>query len=346
MADVKASIHVRTRGAGSLQTRAVNDLVVDNELTTTVVDNEGTDRATAVRESVTDALEQAALRDDRQALFDVSGLGHGDDAGVVTEVQDAVGLIDGAEHGLHHDGGRGVGDEAGLLLQLAGEEVNAQVAVLASLRRHRDTDHLAGTALQDEDVADADEVARDRDGLAGRATVARLDDADLLADAIAVARRAAPLTHHGLLAVVVVLVVEGMQDVVSGTLHAAAERVVVALVVVVTHLASWGGVADGGGFGDLDFGRGGVAGAGGLVGPIVRDVDGLGLVALGRGYGLRLAVVRDVDFVGGRGPTTVLSLSEVKLVLEGLVVDRCLGVVGVAEEESMLSNTRESRVNI
>lgn len=144
----------------------MDDLVVDNELTATVVDDKSTDAATALRVGIADATEEVALRDDLETLADITRLGHGDNGVVVVEVQDAVGLVDRAEHGLDNDGGRGVGDEARLLLQLAGEEVDTEVAVLAGLGGDRDTDDLAGTTLQDEDVANADEVAGDGDILA------------------------------------------------------------------------------------------------------------------------------------------------------------------------------------
>lgn len=339
----------------NLQTRAVDDLEVDDELTATVVDDKGADGATAVGKGITDALEQVALGDDGQTLLDIAGLGHGDELAVVTEVEDAVGLVDGAQHGLDNDGGRGVGDEAGLLLQLAGEQVHTEVAVLAGLGRHGDPDDLAGTALQDQDVANADEVAGDRDGLAGDTAAAGLDDADVLADAVAEAGRAALVGDDDLLAVVVV---EGVHDAVGGALNATAEGVVLAFVVVVAHLA-WC-VTDSG----LDFGRGGVVarsrrlggfdlervavalveGLGlGLVGAVVRDVDGLsrGVLVV---YGFLVAtVVGDVELGVGRGPATVISLGDVELVLDGLVVDLTVLeanrglVVGVAEREKDVS---------
>ena len=102
----------------NLQTGAVDDLVVDDELAATVVDDEGTDGTTAVSEGIADALEEVALGDDGETLLDIAGLGHGDETVVITEVQDAVGLEDGAEHGLDNHGGRGIGDEAGLSCSL------------------------------------------------------------------------------------------------------------------------------------------------------------------------------------------------------------------------------------
>jgi len=50
-------------------------------------------------------------------------------------------------------------------VQLLGEEVNTEVAVLASLSRGGDADDLARAALQDQQVADPDVVAGDGDGV-------------------------------------------------------------------------------------------------------------------------------------------------------------------------------------
>lgn len=212
----------------------MDDLVVDDELTATVVDDKGADGTTAVGEGLGDALVKATLGDNLEALLDITGLGHGNETVVITDVQDAVGLEDGAEHGLHHDGGRGVGDEAGLLLQLAGEEVDTEVAVLAGLGGDRDTDDLARTALEDQDVANADEVAGDRDVLAGGGTaVAGLNNADVgggRSDLFMVVstsvRRSVRVGGVG----------EGVGDAVDSAANATAERVVFTFVVVVTHL--------------------------------------------------------------------------------------------------------------
>ena len=152
--------------------------------------------------------------------------------------------------------------------------------MLASLGGDRDADHLARAALKDQDVTDADKVAGDSDGLAGGPTVAGLDDANVLAN-----YRAGSVNRG------IIMAVERVQDAVSSTLHAAAEGVILTFVVVVTHLASFGDVADDG-FRDLNLGlRGGASGslkldlatsvvfssvrAGGLglVGAVVRVVD-------------------------------------------------------------------------
>lgn len=213
----------------------MDDLVVDDELTTTIVDDEGTDGTTATSKGITDALVEVALGDHTDTLLDITALGHGDEAVIITEVQDAVGLEDGAEHGLDNHRRRGVGDKARLLLQLAGEEVDTEVTVLASLGGDRDADDLARAALKDQDVPDTDEVARDGHGLARGAAVAGLDDADVCTGGSDLAVR-----------LLMLRVGEGVHDTVGSALDATAEGVVLAFVVVVTHFASRGGVTGSG----------------------------------------------------------------------------------------------------
>lgn len=231
--------------------------------------------------------------------------------------------------------------------------------MLASLGRDGDTDHLAGTALEDEDVTNADEVAGNGDGL-GVAAATWLNNADILAEAIPVAGRAS-LGDDDLLFVV------GVHDALGNTLHTTAEGVVVTLVVVVTHLASRGfflhgrldgsrlggrgrvvGVPRSGGGDGVDLlagvrgravrldGRQGLVGAVvgvsvipvlvfclGLEAARIGDVKSAGLVVV-EGVvdgGLVAGVVRDVDVVGRVGATTVLFLGDVELVGQSLVVN-------------------------
>jgi len=327
----------------------VDDLEVNNELTATVVDDKGTDGATAVGEGITNALGQITLSDNGEGLLDVAVLGHGGEGTVTVDVEDTVGLEDGAEHGLDNHGRRRVGDEARLLLQLAGEQVNTEVTVLAGLGGDRDADHLARTALEDQDVADADEVAGDGDSLAGGATVAGLDDTDSLTGSI--------VTGTGLNDFVATF--KWVSEIVGNTLHATAEGVVLTLVVVVTHLASLLGSGNGSGNRSrsrglrasrnvsdgclrvLNVDRGVVtrrllnldlatsivfalvnAGGETLVGAVVRVIGSrTRLLVLERLYGVT-TLVGGVDVVVGRGTLTVFSLSDVKLgINDGLVVD-------------------------
>lgn len=157
----------------------MDDLVVNDELTTAIVDDKGTDGATALGKGIGNAVEEVALVNDTEALLDVTGLGHGDEAVVVTHVKNTVGLVDGPEHALDDDRWGWVGDEAGLFVELAGEEVNSEVAVLAGLLGNGDTDDLARAALEDQEITNTDEVAGNGDGVWWVST-AGLDNANAL----------------------------------------------------------------------------------------------------------------------------------------------------------------------
>jgi hypothetical protein len=143
----------------------VDDLVVDSHLLTFVRDNKDTDATAAIVERLCEAVEEAALVEDGEALLDITSLGHGDNTAILADVKNAVLLEDRAEHVLDNDGWGRVGDERGLFMELLGEEVNTEVTVLASLGGGSDADDLARAALQDQEIADADVVARDGDGV-------------------------------------------------------------------------------------------------------------------------------------------------------------------------------------
>ena len=142
-------------------------LVVNSKLAATVADNEHAHATAAVVERVGQTREQIVLVDDGQALLDVAALGHADDAAVVADVEHAVLLEDRSLHGLHVHRRSRVAHRARLLVELLGEEVDTEVAVLAGVSGSRDADDLARSTLQHHKVADADVVAGDRDGLAG-----------------------------------------------------------------------------------------------------------------------------------------------------------------------------------
>lgn len=80
---------------------------------------------------------------------------------VVLEIKNTVLLEDWSQHSLDDDTWAWVGDERGLFIQLSGEEVDTQVAVLASGSGGGDTDNLAGTSLEHQEVTHTDVVARD-----------------------------------------------------------------------------------------------------------------------------------------------------------------------------------------
>lgn len=247
---VNACLRVESRRR-HLQAAAVDDLVVDGQLTALVVDDKDTDTATAIVKALGEASKEAGLVEDRKTLLDITSLGHGNDVAVITDVEDTVLLEDRAEHVLDNDRRAGVADEGRLLVQLLGEEVNTKVAVLASLSRGGDADDLARTALQDQQVADPDVVAGDGDGIGnhGAGSSAALSgilggltggggsfavtDNDILFDALD-----AFLLGLGVGVVVVVVVgaVDGVENFVRCAVETVAEAVVVAVFVVISHI--------------------------------------------------------------------------------------------------------------
>jgi len=102
----------------------VNDLVVNSELISTIVDDEDANAATTVIERLGEAVEQVALVNDREALLDITSLSHGNDTAVITDVEDTILLEDWTQHVLYNNRWGWVGDEARLLMELLGEQVN------------------------------------------------------------------------------------------------------------------------------------------------------------------------------------------------------------------------------
>ena len=145
----------------------MDDLVVDSHLETIIVDDKDADATAAIVERLGETGGETTLVEDGEALLDITRLGHGDDATILTDIENTVLLEDRTKHVLDNDRwGRG-GDEAGLLMELLSEEVNTEVAVLASLGGGGDADDLARAALEDQEIANADVVARDGDGAGG-----------------------------------------------------------------------------------------------------------------------------------------------------------------------------------
>lgn len=329
----------------TLQPAAVDDLVVDGELTALVADDQNADGATAVVEAVGETLEQAALVDDRETLLDITGLGHGDDAAVIANVEHAVLLEDWADHVLDDDRRGRVADERRLLVQLLGEQVYTEVAVLAGLGRGGDADDLAGAALQDQEITDADVVAWDGDGV-GRATAA-------LAVAGGALLGVAWGTHGNLCildddvfldTLVVVVVLLAVEDSVGSFVETVAERVVLTLFVVISHIKTVPafrrpGWVDGAFFADGDLL---VEAHGFTLGEALLGVlAGIGALVLGEwdGAGTKVSLGNvnagvDVDLGGGRVTGRVLAV--VDTVFD---VNLCVGVtlvrflVAVKEDE-------------
>ena len=290
----------------------MDDLEVDGQLAALVVENQDADAATARLEGVGQARPEVGLVNDGQVLLDVTGLGHGNDVAVL-EVEDAVLLEDRTEHGLDDDTGGRVGDEGGLLVQLLGEEVDTEVAVLASGIGGGDADDLARATLEDQEVAKADVVARNGH---------RVGDVALTGGRGAATGR----SRSGSLLTVDVdvdmgLIATGVGNLVSQLVDTLAEGVVVTVLVVVTHLGFLVGAAVAGRLngllGESHFTTGGRARDGSVNGELV-GVGGLGLVA-------RLRRDRVYGRLIGRTETlAVFTLSDVngaRVGLRGLGVD-------------------------
>lgn len=142
----------------------MDDLHVDSQLAPLIVDDQDANGAAARLEGGLETAPEAGLLEYGQGLLDVTGLSHGDHSSVL-HVQDAVLLENGTEHGLHDDARGRVGDRTALLVQLLGEEINAEVAVLASGCGGADANDLARTSLQHENVPEADVVAGNGDSV-------------------------------------------------------------------------------------------------------------------------------------------------------------------------------------
>jgi hypothetical protein len=259
------------------------------------------------------------LVNDTQTLLDITSLSHADDQTITAQVEDAILLVDRAEHALYEDAGLRVAHEGALFLKLAGEEIHAQVSVLTSLWRGGDADDLARTSLKDYEITNADELARDWDGVAW-VTAARLDEADLLTDTFSHTGWATffILDDH----LFAVTVTEWVNNTIGGTLEATAEGVILALVVVVTHVVAAAGSVELDVFlFDLDFfGRPAT-----FVLDVVGRVDAAAVVALGYVKLVLEALVSCLSAVDVNinslivSAAVVVALGYVKLVLEALV---------------------------
>ena len=321
-------------------------LVVDGQLTAIVVDDQDADATVAVAEGALEALKQAALVEDGQALLDVARLRHGDDVAVVANVKHAVLFEDGAEHVLDKHRRAGVADEARFLIQLLGEEVDAKVAVLACLRRRRNADDLARSALQDQQVADADMVARDRDSVrhGGGACAAVRGAVDGFRRGAGSRRgdfvvldRDFLLAMRPLFVVVMTSAVDGVEDAVGDAVQTVTERMILALFVVISHVTfvRAGGSVNRRALGDVDLVKRHRLTFGSLVGRVVTRASAFVLPAA-REAGAVLAfgyVDTGVDVDLGFGVAGVM------VVVEHAVPDVNLGA-GVSVERLSIATIR------
>jgi len=142
----------------------VNDLVVNSQLLSVVGNNQDPNGTRALSEGLPQLIPEIALVNDLQSLLDFTRLGHGDELSVITDVNEPVLLEYWAQEGVEDNRWRWVRDNTWLLMELLGEEVNTEVSVLTGLSRGGDTDDLAWTVLEDNQVTNADVMTRDRKG--------------------------------------------------------------------------------------------------------------------------------------------------------------------------------------
>jgi hypothetical protein len=219
----------------------MDNLVIDSQLMTIIIDDKNANAAAAMVESIDKTLPEVALIEDRQTLLDIASLSHGDDAAIVTNIENTVLLEDGTLHILDDDGWRRVRDKAGLFMELLGEEVDAEVAVLTGLGRRGDADDLARAALEDQEVTDADVVAGDGDcvGMHGAMSIV-MDCVRMFVVTTRIVRLAndhfLAVDYFTAVAMMVMTAVKWMDYAISGALQTAAEAMVLPFVVVVSHI--------------------------------------------------------------------------------------------------------------
>ena len=107
-------------------------------------------------------------------------------------------------------------------MKLLGEEIDSEVAVLASLSRSSDTDNLARATLEDQQIANANVMTRDGDGI--RSSTA-LDIANVLTDTLADTGGTAIflVDYHLLTLSAMAMRMERVEDTISGFLDAVTE---------------------------------------------------------------------------------------------------------------------------
>lgn len=142
----------------------MNDLVVNCQLLSVVGNNQDPDGTRALSEGLPQLIPEITLVNDLQSLLDLTSLGHGNELSVITDVNEPVLLEYWAQEGVEDNRWRWVRDNTWLFMELLGEEINTEVSVLTGLSRGGNTDDLAWTVLEDNQVTNADVMARDGEG--------------------------------------------------------------------------------------------------------------------------------------------------------------------------------------
>jgi len=139
----------------------MDDLVVNDKLLVAIVDDQDTNGSGAVAIGLLDLGGKLTLVDDLETWLDLTGIGHGNQETIITDVDETVLLESWGEHGVQDNRWRWVGDNARFLTELLGEQVNTEVSVLTSLGGGGDANDLAWSLLEDDEITNADVVAWD-----------------------------------------------------------------------------------------------------------------------------------------------------------------------------------------
>ena len=148
----------------------MDDLVVDDELSATIIDDKSSDAAPTIVKGTGNLGVETTLVNDRQALLDITRLSHADNSTTLLHIKDSVLLEDRSEHALNDDRWLWVADKRRLLVQLSRKEIDTEVSVLTGLTRLRDSDDLARSTLENHEVTDSDEVAWNGDSVTWNTT--------------------------------------------------------------------------------------------------------------------------------------------------------------------------------
>lgn len=139
----------------------MDDLVVDNQLLVNVVDDEDSNGTGTKAVGALHLRGELALVNDGETSLDFTGIGHGNQLSIITDVNETVLLESRCEHGVQDDGWRWVSDNTWLLVKLLGKQVDTEITMLTGLSGGSDTDDLAWSLLKDHQVTDTDMVAWD-----------------------------------------------------------------------------------------------------------------------------------------------------------------------------------------
>lgn len=116
-------------------------------------------------------------------------------------------------------------DKRALFMQLLGEEIDTKIAMLTSRGRRSDANHLTGAALKGQQIPQSDVVAWDGDRVWRETT---FNNTHTLR---------AGGSHFSLDGFSMVATVNWVRDTVGNSLDTTSERVVVCVLVVVTHVS-------------------------------------------------------------------------------------------------------------